>query len=169
MSAAYPFSRDRHAALFVALALLIASYCLFTLRTVLDPIDPGEVLSAKRLVTTAVGATMFWVLATRWQSLSRYALSGRLWRAAVLVLAAMGPVLATRVGYDLLVSGEGATQFGDNVRWIIAWSGYFVAAVLGYQLITRREKPAPAWDEADYLAHLLSDTDDTPIAYEIRR
>lgn len=169
MSAAYLLRPDRRAALMFVLALLIASYLLFTLRTVLDPVDPGEVLSAKRLATTAVGATMFWLLATRWRSLARYAIQGRLWRAAMLVLAAMGPVLATRVGYDLLLTGEGTTALGDNIRWILAWSGYFIAAVLGYQLTMLRDKSAPAWSEADYLAHLLPEDEGTPIAFEIRR
>lgn len=190
--------RDRHAAGLVALVLLIASYSLFSLRTAIDPVEPGDILSFKRLCATAVGATMFWLVALRLRTLVDRALAGRMWQLAILALAALGPVLATRVGYDVIAGAPTEAMWARNLRWVIAWSGYFAAALLGYRLLIMREaeaarsaKPGTPLDSEDRLTRLVGEVADLgdaqrrvvlqalggrlayeeadPIAYELKR
>lgn len=160
---------DRQATVF-ALGLMLTSYLLFSLRTMLDPIDPGDLVSLKRLLATGAGAITFWVVVTRSRAMALRSI--RLGDVALLSLAALGPVLATRVGYDILVSSEDEASLARNLRWVLAWSGYFVAALLGYRVLVlqrclaARKDPVqtveaapgqamPAYEEADPLRSVI--------------
>ena len=142
-------SQNRHAIVF-ALGLMLTSYLLFSFRTMLDPIDPGSLVSLKRLLATGAGAITFWVVVTRSKAMALRSI--RLGDVALLSLAALGPVLATRVGYDIMMSSEDEASFARNLRWVLAWSGYFVAALLGYRVLVlqrclaARKDPAQTFD-----------------------
>lgn len=115
-----------------AAALLLATYCLFTIRTFFDPSTGGDIISLKRLLATGVGAAGFWLVATH---LTRQLRSLRLWDLLFLSLAALAPVLASRLGYDLLTGKFSESSMMANVRWVIAWSGFFIAALLAYRVM----------------------------------
>jgi hypothetical protein len=128
-------NREARVALVIGAALLCASYSLFSFRAVTSPFQPGELLSVKRMLVTAVGAGMFLFVARRIHrdfSLSALATLGRV---AVHTLAAIGAVCGVRVGYDLLASGGAEAEVVRNMRWTIIWAGYFGAALLGYLAI----------------------------------
>lgn len=140
---ARPFSsHDRHAALF-AVALLLATYAMFSVRTLIDPLDPGVLFDAKRLLATGAGAVSFWFVVTRSKAVSRK--DGeplRIDQVVRLLLAALGPVLAIRIGYDLLVAQVNEPSLARNLRWVLAWSGYCLAAMLGYRVLVLQRAAA---------------------------
>lgn len=125
-------SFDRRAALSIAAVLMIVTYLAFSLRTLLDPLDPGELFSAKRFAAAAVGTATFWVVARSVSHLSPCHLRERIGALALRAIAALILVLVTRVAWDVIVSGETEAMVAKNLRWIIAWSGYFVAALMAY-------------------------------------
>ena len=123
---------DRRAALSIAAVLMIVTYLAFSLRTLLDPLDPGELFSAKRLAAAAVGTATFWVVARSASCLSAYHRRERIRAVTLRVIAAATFVLFTRLAWDVIVTGETEAMVAKNLRWIIAWSGYFVAALMAY-------------------------------------
>lgn len=142
MSVSTIAARDRRTAVFFGLGLLIASYLLFSMRSMLNPVEPGDLVSVKRLITTSVGAAMFLVVVRRAGRPAAGNGAGRLMTLALLCAASAALVLATRVGYDLFVDQRTEDVLARNVRWLIAWLGYFSAALLGYYAATIRQRAA---------------------------
>ncbi|MFM5955261.1 MAG: hypothetical protein ACKOPE_13295 [Novosphingobium sp.] len=109
-----------------------ATYLAFSVRTLLDTVNPGELFSLKRFIATGVGAAAFVAVALPTRKAPERELSARL--ASVLLLSAAGAalVLAVRIGYDLIVADHVDAILQRNVRWIITWFGYFSATVASY-------------------------------------
>lgn len=120
----------------VCLALMAATYLAFTIRTMIDPVDPGELLSGKRAMASAAGAAMCWFAVQRIRMIPLAELPTRLIGIACIVVAGGGFVLATRIAYDFAIEGETQALLARNLRWVITWLGYFAAAVMGYLAIT---------------------------------
>ena len=156
------FDQDRHIAAIVGLVLLVGSYLAFSIRAVTDPFDPGELLSLKRFIVAAVGAGMFWLIARYARREWAGRIPERIVGIALLAAAALGFVLAARIAYDLLVTGETEAMLVRNVRWTIIWLGYFGTALLGYFAIVfglslRRAGPPPAGSRQDHLAAVFTE------------
>lgn len=154
---------DRRLAIGVGLILLVATYLIFSVRAVLDPITPGHVLSLKRLIATTGGAGLF-LFAISWAArMPACRWSQRL--LAVLWITALGSVamLAFRIGYDMLVDNRPDAVVARNARWMLTWLGYFAAAIGGYFAITfvrqslYREPPAPTFDRADLASVVIEE------------
>lgn len=162
MSTQSAFDQDRHIAAIVGLVLLIGSYLAFSIRAVTDPFDPGELLSLKRFLVAAVGAATFWLIARHARKQWVGHIPERVVGIALLSAAALGFVLAARIGYDLLVTGESEAMLVRNVRWTLIWLGYFGTALLGYFAIVfglslRRAKPCIAGTPLDRRAAVLTE------------
>lgn len=162
MSTRTAFDQDQQIAAMVGFVLLVATYLAFSIRAVTDPFDPGELLSAKRFVVATVGAGLFWLVARYarkdWSGL----VPARIVGVALLSVAALGFVLATRIGYDLLITGETEAMLVRNMRWTIIWLGYFGTALLGYFAIMfglslRRAAPMAVGTRQDRLAAVLTE------------
>ena len=154
---------DRRLAIGVGLVLLVATYLIFSIRAVLDPVTPGHVLSLKRLIATMGGAALF-LFAISWAA----RMPARRWSQrllAVLWITALGSaaMLAFRVGYDVLVDNRPDAVIARNARWLLAWLGYFAAAIGGYFAITfvkrafYREPAAPTFDRADLASVVIEE------------
>lgn len=158
----FAIDQDRHIAAIVGVVLLAGSYLAFSIRAVTDPFDPGELLSLKRFLVAAIGAAMFWVI-------SRYArrewaghIPERIVGIALLSSAALGFVLAARIGYDLIFTGDAEAMLVRNIRWTIIWLGYFGTALLGYFAIVfglslRKAKPCIAGTLQDRRAAVFTE------------
>lgn len=120
----------------ICFALMVATYLAFTIRTMIDPVDPGEFLSIKRAIASAAGAAMCWFAVQRIRKIPLVELPTRLIGIVSLVVAGGGFVLATRIAYDFAIEGETQALLARNVRWVITWLGYFTAAVMGYLALT---------------------------------
>lgn len=162
----------RVAVLFCAL-LMAATYLAFSIRSVLLVSGASDWVSAKRLITTAVGAGMF-LLATRFCDRGLFPrLSMRFFVIGAMTLAAMAMVFFARMAFDLVFGVAAEEVVLSNARWVITWLGYFAAALIGYYLSTQvrhlresrcveamtREaamaalaKQVSTWSEADRLA-----------------
>lgn len=179
------FHREDRLAVVIAVLLLCASYLLFSFRSLTSPFEPGELLSAKRLLVTAIGAGMFMLAARHANRDWSGPATATLRRLAVHSLAAIGAVCGARVGYDLLASGGAEADLVRNMRWTIVWTGYFFAALLGYLAIvlgmalqratswprgTRQDRMAAVMTEVGSWAHAdrraLVATLDRPVVYE---
>jgi hypothetical protein len=154
--------RDNRIAVIVGIVLLLATYLAFSIRSVTDPLDPGELLSTKRFVVAAVGSGLFWVVVRYarkdWAGRSPERLVG----VALMSVAALGFVLATRIGYDLLITGETEAMLVRNLRWTIIWLGYFGTALLGYfaivfNLSLRRTVPLASGTRQDRVAAVFTE------------
>lgn len=163
MSATRHLRHDRQLALTIGLVLLVATYLVFSIRAVLDPGTPGDLLSLKRLLATAAGSGLF-VLAVakaarvpsaRWSE----RLTALLWVTAIGTLA----MFVFRIGYDLVIDNRPEAVVARNARWILTWLGYFSAAIGGYFAITfikqamRRERVSPSFDRADIASAMVNE------------
>lgn len=154
---------DRQLALTIGLVLLVATYLVFSIRSVLDPASPGDLFSLKRLIATAAGSGLFMLAITKAAAMPTRRWSERL--TALLWVTALGTLamLAFRIGYDLLVVDRPEAVVARNARWILAWFGYFGAAIGGYFAITfvkqamHREPAPPCFDRADVAAVLIAE------------
>lgn len=159
---------DRQLALTIGVVLLVATYLVFSIRSVLDPVSPGDLLSLKRLIAAAAGSGLFMLAVSKAATMPTKRWSERL--TALLWVTALGTLamLAFRIGYDLLVDDRPEAVVARNARWILAWLGYFGAAIGGYFAITfikqamHRERTAPAFDRADVAAVLIAEVSEWP-------
>lgn len=127
---------DQRVGLLVCLSLMVATYVAFSLRTIMDPVDPGELLSLKRLVASVVGAGMCWIAVQRIRRFPLAAIPARLFGIASILVAGAGFVLASRIAFDFIVEGQTQELLARNIRWVITWLGYFTAAVMAYIAMT---------------------------------
>lgn len=126
----------RVAVLFCAL-LMAATYLAFSIRSVLLASGSSDWISAKRLITTAVGAGMF-LLVARFCDRSLFPrLSMRFFAIGAMTLAAMAMVFFARMAFDLVFGVAAEEVVLSNARWVITWLGYFAAALIGYYLSTQ--------------------------------
>ena len=166
MTAARRIPHDRQLAMTIGAVLLFATYLVFSLRAVLDPATPGDLFSLKRLIATGAGAGLFMLAVGAAAKVSARRWSERL--TALLWVAAIGAIglLAFRIGYDLLVDDRPEAVIARNARWMLAWLGYFAAAIGGYFAITfvkqamRRERGAPVLDRAAIARVLTEEVSD---------
>lgn len=123
---------DRRIAAIVSVLLLFATYLAFSFRAITNPVEPGELLSEKRLIIVALGTGLFWLIARyarhSWVGQARRRFAG----VAIRFVVALAVVLASRIAFDLWFSGEGKAEFVRNLRWTMIWAGYFGMALLGY-------------------------------------
>lgn len=59
--------RETRLSLMMGVALLFITYSLFSIRAVLDHVDPGELLSLKRSIATSAGALVFFLIASTYR------------------------------------------------------------------------------------------------------
>lgn len=132
-------TRDQRIAIAIGLGLMLATYLVFSVRSLLNPVSAGELLSFKRLMTTVLGAGLFLFVAHR---ASRTLRRNPARIGPVLALSALSLLilLATRVAYDLFIAGVSDRVLAVNVRWMMTWLGYFGAALATYYavLLARR-------------------------------
>jgi hypothetical protein len=160
---------ERRAAVWIGAILMLATYLAFSLRTLIDPVDPGELLSLKRLFAAATGTLVFWTVT---RSAARSPADRIRERIPVLVLQAVGAlglVLAARVGFDLLASAGDDARLARNLRWIIAWAGYFAAALVAYVAVVsavsaRRPAASAFTSREDAVAWLIGEVSAWPEA-----
>lgn len=132
MPTKYTADADHRIAAFVGMLLLFATYFAFSFRAVMNPVEPGELLSEKRLVIVALGTGLFWLI-TRYARRSWVGQAPRRFAGiAFLSVVALAVVLASRIAYDLWIAGEGKAEVVRNLLWTIIWAGYFGTALLGY-------------------------------------
>lgn len=138
MHSRQPLRRDDRLLLLIGVVLLTVTYTVFSARNMLIAETPDNLLSIKRLLTTSIGALAFVLVARR---LRNVVSGGHLRLAAswlALVCAAAASVWIVRVGYDVLVVNESEAVLADNARWLLTWSGYFLAALVGYLSLLRK-------------------------------
>lgn len=141
-------AQDQRIAIAIGLALMLATYVVFSVRSLLNPVSPGDLLSVKRLLTVGLGAGLFLFVAHR----ASGALKGRRVRLAPVLLystISVAILLTMRIAYDLLVAGATEAVLAVNLRWMMTWIGYFGAALATYCALIlarralRREAAAP--------------------------
>lgn len=119
---------DEQAIVLLTLLFWASTYSLFSVRSLLFPSAGIDVISAKRLLTTFVGAMLF-LVAIVW---IRHASKNDRDRHKLLVIfsaiVASAGLLGIRIAYNDLAEPY-AFDLGDHGRWILVWSGYFLAAL----------------------------------------
>lgn len=111
-----------------ALIFALISYFAISIRAVLHPDEVRHFVDLKRILSIGAGASIFWLAirhATKHQSGAR----AQVIAALQISIAGLICLLMTREAYDFATSGEVAQRIGANIRWILMWIGYFVAAL----------------------------------------
>ena len=112
------------AAVFWALA-----YAVLSLHAKLDPTSQGLLISEGRIIATAAGTALLLGILMLWDRLGSLEMMLRL----RMVVLAIGASCVAMYAVRLIVAREfgnyGPTELADGGRWVIAWAGYFLAAV----------------------------------------
>lgn len=131
-----------------ALLFWLIAYGLLTFRSVLDPASSGDLLSAARFVATACGAGLLAGICILWDRSQTFSLLVRLRMLALAIGGAVVIMYGVRMLTAELFGQFGARESADALRWLIAWSGWFVAAVALWMartgLVPAAESPAAA-------------------------
>lgn len=131
-----------------ALLFWLVAYGLLTIRSMLDPTSSGDLLSAARLVATACGAGLLAGICILWDGSQALSLLVRLRMLALAIGAAVAIMYGVRMLTAELFGQFGVRESADALRWLIAWSGWFVAAVALWMarpgLVAAAESPAAA-------------------------
>lgn len=112
-----------------ALLFWLVAYGLLTIRSMLDPASSGELLSAARFVATACGAGLLAGICILWDRSQTFSLLVRLRMLALAIGGAVVIMYGVRMLTAELFGQFGARESADALRWLIAWSGWFVAAI----------------------------------------
>lgn len=131
---ASPFSdRIDHGAsipvIWFTLLFALVTYAAMSARALLNPYEINSFFDAKRIFSVVLGALVLWfaVRATR-KMKGRLSTAQLLTVARVSALGALGLFVAREI-YDLVGSGEFAENIAVNIRFMLTWIGYFVAAI----------------------------------------
>lgn len=130
---------DKRLAVAMGAMLMAATYFAFSVRTLFLETGAPDWLSAKRLVATATGAAAFVLIARLADRISLARLPLRMLAMGTMIAASIGVVLSVRIGWDLLFSDATTTVIEANVRWVITWLGYFLAALVAFVLLARSQ------------------------------
>lgn len=162
-------SQDKRIAIAIGLALMLATYVVFSVRSLLNPVSPGDLLSVKRLLAVGLGAGLFLFVAHR----ASAALKGRRVRLAPVLLYSMISVailLTMRIAYDLFVAGATEAVLAVNLRWMMTWIGYFGAALATYCALIlarralRREGAAAPLTQEETVAMVVAEVSEWTLA-----
>lgn len=132
----------------LVLGFWLFTYALMTTRAALLPDLPFDVVYPKRIVSTGLGAACLWLLARELERRRSRPLASRLGFAGLGVLASALVVLSLRLAWGIVVPAPDSA-FNEQARWILTWTGYFVAAIALHQAI-------------DGAAHALAPAQSTP-------
>lgn len=131
-----------------ALLFWLVAYGLLSIRSILDPASSGDLLSAARFVATAFGAGLLAGICVLWDRSQTFSLLVRLRMLALAIGAAVVIMYGVRMLTAEWFGQFGARESADALRWLIAWSGWFVAAVALWMaragLVAAAESPATA-------------------------
>lgn len=112
-----------------ALLFWLLAYGLLTIRSMFDPASSGDLFSTARFVATACGAGLLAGICILWDRSQTFSLLVRLRMLALAIGAAVAIMYGVRMLTAELFGQFGARESADALRWLIAWSGWFVAAV----------------------------------------
>jgi hypothetical protein len=131
-----------------AVLFWLVAYSLLSIRSILDPASSGDLLSAARFVATAFGAGLLAGICVLWDRSQTFSLLVRLRMLALAIGAAVFIMYGVRMLTAEWFGQFGARESADALRWLIAWSGWFVAAVALWMaragLVAAAESPAAA-------------------------
>lgn len=131
MLADRPNTHDKRIAFAIGLALMLATYLVFSLRSMLNPGSGGDLFSEKRAITAVLGGGLFLFVAHRASRMLRRD-PARIGPVVALSALSLAILLTIRVAYDLFVAGATEAVLAVNVRWMMTWLGYFGAALASY-------------------------------------
>mgnify|MGYP001613795580 CR=1 FL=1 len=162
-------AHDKRIAIAIGLALMLATYLVFSVRSLLNPVSPGDLLSLKRLITAVLGAGLFLLVAHR---ASRTLKRGPARIAPVLIYSAISfiALLTIRIAYDLFVAGVTDAVLAANVRWMMSWVGYFGAALATYYALiparaaVRREAATAPLSQDETVALVVAEVSEWTLA-----
>lgn len=104
-----------------------ATYVVFSVRSGFMGFAGSDVLSAKRMLTTLVGALLLLVTAIWVRRTSRKG-GGHYLVVALSTIAASSVLLLFRLGYEDLTEPHLSGLTGHGL-WMVVWTGYFLAAL----------------------------------------
>ena len=106
---------DRRLAVMIGLVLMVATYLIFSIRAVIDPLTPGHFISLKRLIATAAGAGLFLLAVSKAARIPARGWAERI--TAMLWITAIGSLamLAFRIGS--MPFGMKAQPRATILRW----------------------------------------------------
>jgi hypothetical protein len=105
------------------------AYIVLTVHALLDPTSSGLVLSGPRFLATAAGATMLFAILLLWDRTVALQIMLRVQLAALAIGSGCAAMYAVRLFVALEFGNYGPSELADGGRWVIAWAGYFLAAV----------------------------------------
>lgn len=124
----------------------LISYVAVSMRAVLSPYEVNHFIDAKRAFSVVVGAFILWLAIRAVDKLSGHGPIVQIVAVLRISIPGLLCLFLAREFYDFVASGEFAQRMPQNLRWMLAWIGYFGAAVatflaLGYHRQLHSVKP----------------------------
>jgi len=119
-----------------ALVFWGVSYAILTLRWLLLQDSSSDFASAKRAVSTLVGAGAF-LIPVALRPIIEVDLRRRPLLTASVVLTAASVMLLARLSFGGLLRSQDHAAFAEELRTTLFWAGYFIAALFAWPAISR--------------------------------
>lgn len=125
---------------------LLFCYILLSWRAVLLS-DAAPIISERRILVLLLGAALFWFALERLDSHRRITLA----RTASWIVGGTAVILSARVAVDWMMPAAPLT-LSYQLRWSLAWGGYFGLWVMGAITFRRRQARRAAVEQSTALA-----------------
>lgn len=140
-----PQPSSSNQAIALAASFWLVTYAILSIRSELRFDGTGALLNSHRALGTFIGASALWLVLVNFDKLiarfarNPYLIVGTVFPASLVVLAVM-------MVADVILPNQ-ALPLNRDIRWVIAWAGYFGAAVslyLAYHAYTKMRATAAA-------------------------
>ncbi len=118
--------------LLIAALFWVIGYAILAVRAALADDGGPPPFSEARLVATLAGSAMLLGIMLLWERLHGTGLASRIAVLGGALVVACAAMFAVRLAVAQVYGLFGPSEFADGGRWLIAWAGYFLAAVSSY-------------------------------------
>jgi hypothetical protein len=118
--------------LLIAALFWVGGYAILAVRATLTGDGSPPFFSEARLVATLAGAALLLGVMLLWEAVQGTAWPTRLALFAAALLAACAAMFVVRLATAQVFGLFGPTELADGANWLIAWAGYFLAAVTSF-------------------------------------
>jgi hypothetical protein len=142
--------------LWFAILFALISYVAVSTRAVLSPYEVNHFIDAKRAFSVVVGAFILWLAIRAVDKLSGHGPMVQVVAVLRISIPGLLCLFLAREFYDFVASGELAQRMPQNLRWMLAWIGYFGAAVATFLALGYHRQLHSVKSREDNLKVLLS-------------
>ncbi len=118
--------------LLIAALFWVSGYAILAVRAMLEGNGSPPPFSEARLVATLAGAALLLGVMLLWERTHSNGLGTRVAILAGAIVVACAAMFMVRLATAQMFGLFGPSELADGGRWLIAWAGYFLAAVSSF-------------------------------------